>query len=162
VITSLDGKRIEGSSDLQVAVQEKQPDTKVNLQVLRDGKQMNVAVTLQSMEGRNETADNSSANHGKARWGVGLSDMTPDLREQLQVPSDVKGAVVGQVQPGSPADNAGLAAGDVIVGVNRHPVESAAEAKKALTSVPQGQDALVLVWSRGGNTFRVLHSTEAS
>jgi serine protease Do len=162
VITSLDGKRIEGSSDLQVAVQEKQPDTKVNLQVLRDGKQMNVPVTLQSMEGRNETADNSSANHGKARWGVGLSDMTPDLREQLQVPSDVKGAVVGQVQPGSPADNAGLAAGDVIVGVNRHPVESAAEAKKALTSVPQGQDALVLVWSRGGNTFRVLHSTEAS
>jgi serine protease Do len=70
--------------------------------------------------------------------------------------------VVGQVQPGSPADNAGLSRGDVIVEVNRKPVQSAADAKKALTSVGSGQDALVLVWSKGGSTFRVLRAPEAS
>jgi len=39
-------------------------------------------------------------------------------------------------------------------------VHDAAEVKNALGSVPKGQDALVLVWSNGGNTFRVLHPTE--
>ena len=61
------------------------------------------------------------------------------------------------VQPGSPADNAGLQRGDVIMEVNRHPVKSAADVAQALSGVPNGQDALVLVWSNGGSTFRVLH-----
>ena len=65
------------------------------------------------------------------------------------------------MQPGSPADNAGLQSGDVIVEVDRKPVQSAADVQKALASVTKGQDALVLVWSNGGNTFRVLHSAEA-
>jgi len=163
VIRSMDGKRVDDAGQLQVAIQEKQPEMKVNLEVLRDGKQMNVPVTLEAMNRRDrDSVSASNEEHGKARWGIGLNDMTPDLREELQVPSDVKGAVVGQVQPGSPADNAGLSQGDVIVSVNRHPVESATEAKNALTSITKGQDALILVWSHGGNTFRVLHATEAS
>jgi serine protease Do len=84
--------------------------------------------------------------------------MTPELREQLQASADLHGAVVEQVQPGSAADNAGLQRGDVIVEVNRHPVQSAADVQKALSAVPKGQDALVLVWSNGGSTFRVLHA----
>jgi len=70
--------------------------------------------------------------------------------------------VVQQVQPGSPADNAGIQQGDVILEVNRHKVQSASEVKEALSTVPKGQDALVLVWSNGGNTFRVLHSGEGA
>jgi serine protease Do len=163
VIRSLDGKQVDDAGQLQVAVQEKQPDTKIDLEVLRDGKHMSVPVTVQAMNDRGGAAT-ASANdaHGKARWGIGLSDMTPELREQLQVPGDVKGAVVGRVQPGSPADNAGLSTGDVIVEVNRQQVQSAADARNALTRVSKGQDALVLVWSQGGNTFRVLHAPEAS
>ncbi len=65
-----------------------------------------------------------------------------------------------QVQPGSSADDAGLQRGDVIVQVNRKDVQSAAEVRQALESVPKGQDALLLVWSNGGSTFRVLHAPE--
>ena len=54
-----------------------------------------------------------------------------------------------------------MESGDVIVEVDRKPMQSAADVQKALGSVPKGQDALVLVWSNGGNTFRVLHSAEA-
>ena len=72
------------------------------------------------------------------------------------------GAVVANVQPGSPADNAGLERGDVILEVNRHKVQNASDVQKALRNVPAGQDALVLVWSNGGNTFRVLHSGEGA
>jgi serine protease Do len=99
----------------------------------------------------------ASSENGKPRWGLGLSDMSPDVREELQAPKDVTGALVGSVQPGSPADNAGLQRGDVILEVNRKPVKSAADATQDLKSIPAGQDALVLVWSQGGNTFRVLH-----
>jgi serine protease Do len=70
--------------------------------------------------------------------------------------------VIEQVQPGSPADNAGLQQGDIILEVNRHKVQSASEVQRALSNVSKGEDALVLVWSNGGNSFRVLHSGEGA
>jgi serine protease Do len=48
----------------------------------------------------------------------------------------------------------------VIIEVNRHSQQSADEVSKALSNIPKGQDALVLVWSNGGNTFRVLHPAQ--
>jgi serine protease Do len=48
----------------------------------------------------------------------------------------------------------------VIVEVNRQPVQNAADVQKALSSVAQGADAMVLVWSNGGSSFRVLHPAE--
>jgi serine protease Do len=162
VITQLDGREVSDAGALQVEVGQKSPGTTIHLQVMRDGKSVEIPVTLEAMGSRDkavkETAD---IEHGKPRWGVGLVDITPEMREQLQAPRDLHGAVVRQVQPGSPADNAGLQAGDVIVEVDRKPVQSAADVQKALASVTRGQDVLVLVWSNGGNTFRVLHSAEA-
>jgi serine protease Do len=70
--------------------------------------------------------------------------------------------LIEQVQPGSIADNAGLQRGDVIVQVNRHDVGSAADVQKALSDVPKGQDALLLVWSNGGSSFRVLHAGDGA
>ena len=163
VITQLDGHEVSDAGALQVDVGQKSPGTTIHLQVIRDGKTVAVPVTLEAMGSRDRSGKEAAeAGHGKPRWGVGLADITPEVREQLQAPRDLHGAVIQQVQPGSPADNAGLQSGDVIVEVDRKPVQSAADVQKALSSVPKGQDALVLVWSNGGNTFRVLHSAEAS
>jgi serine protease Do len=159
VITELNGQKVADASELQIEVGQKQPGTTIKLDVLRDGKNVNETITLEEMGSRDhdgkESGDNS---HGKPRWGLGLTDMTPELRQQLQASGEVHGAVVEQVQPGSAADNAGLQRGDVIVEVNRHPVQNANDVQKALSAVPKGQDALVLVWSSGGSTFRVLHA----
>jgi len=106
-------------------------------------------------------ADESKARRG-LRWGIGLENLTPDLRDQLQAPHELHGAVIEQVQPGSPADNAGLQQGDIILEVNRHKVQNASDVQQALSNVEKGQDALLLVWSNGGNTFRVLHAPEGS
>jgi serine protease Do len=46
--------------------------------------------------------------------------------------------------------------------VDRHDVQSASDVQQALTKTAKGQDALLLVWSNGGNTFRVLHAPEGS
>ena len=160
VIAEVDGKKINDAGELQVTVGERQPDSTISLNVLRDGKQMTVPVTLGNMEHADEKAENGSAEQGKPRWGLGLQDLSPDLRQQLQAPADVHGAVITDVQPGSAADNAGLQRGDIILEVNRHKVDSAAAVKGALSSVPNGQEVMLLVWSNGGNTFRVLHPTQ--
>ncbi|MGA7908492.1 MAG: Do family serine endopeptidase, partial [Candidatus Sulfotelmatobacter sp.] len=158
VITAIDGQKVSDAGELQVTVGQKQPGTKITLEVLRDGKKMSVPVTLEELDNHAGEKSGASEGQGKMRWGIGLGELTPDLRDQLQAPHDLHGVVVENVQPGSSADNAGLQQDDVILEVNRHKVQSVAEAKDALSNIPKGQDALLLVWSNGGNTFRVMHS----
>jgi serine protease Do len=159
VITKLNGQSVTDAGELQMEVGQKRPGETIQLEVMREGKTTSVPVTLEAM-GATSGGATVAGDHEKGRWGLGLADLSPDMRDQLQIPSNVHGAVVEDVQPGSPADNAGLQRGDVIVEVNRHSEQSAADVAKALSDVPKGQDALVLVWSSGGNTFRVLHATQ--
>lgn len=159
VITELDGKAITDAGELQMLVGQKQPGDTIHLEVMRDDKPVNVAVTLEELGGKNGSGT-ASSEHGKGRWGLNLGDLTPEERDQLQASSSVRGALVNDVVPGSPADNAGIGRGDVIMEVDRKPVKSASDVAQALSSIPKGQDALVLVWSNGGSTFRVLHTAE--
>jgi serine protease Do len=160
VITELNGEPINDAGQLQVEVGQKEPGTTIHLKVMRDGNGVNIPVTLQAMGGREGAREVGSAENGKPRWGLGLADLTPEVRQEMQLGSNVHGAVVERVVPGSSADDAGLQRGDVITEVNRHPVQTASDVQKELASVPKGQDALVLVQSNGGSTFRVLHPTQ--
>lgn len=159
VITEVNGQKVSDSGQLQVMIGEQRPGTKVDLRLIRDGKEITVPVTLQQV---NETkmASNSGGEHGKARWGIGLDNLTPEVREQLQIPQDVHGAVITNVEPGSAADNAGLSQGIVIEEVNRHPVQSVQDVQRELSNIPKGQDVMLLIWNNGGSTFAVLHSPE--
>jgi serine protease Do len=159
VITELDGKQVTDAGQLQMLVGQKKPGETIHLQVMRDSKPTAVAVTLEALGG-DKGAEIAGREHGKGRWGLSLADLTPDSRNEVQVQPSVHGALIEDVKPGSPADNAGLQRGDVIMEVNRHPVKTAAEVAQALSGVPNGQDALVLVWSQGGSTFRVLHPSQ--
>ncbi len=159
VITELDGKPVTNAGQLQMIVGQKRPGETIHLQIVRDSKPMSVVVKLEALGGDKGT-EIAGSEHGKGRWGLSLADLTPDVRNELQAQASVHGAIVEDVQPGSPADNAGLQRGDVIMEVNRHSVKSASEVAQALSGVPSGQDALVLVWSNGGSTFRVLHPSQ--
>ncbi len=162
VVKELNGKKVTDAGQLQMEVGEMTPGTQIALQIMRDGKSISVPVTLESMDssdGETKVADN---NNGKPRWGLGIGDVTPEVREQLRAPDDLHGAVIERVQPGSPSDDAGLQPGQVILGVNRHQTPSASDVQKALASVPKGQDALVLIWANGGSTFRVLHASNGA
>jgi serine protease Do len=169
VITELDGKPVTDAGQLQMTVGQKRPGETIHLLVMRDSKPTSVAVKLEALDGGRGT-ETAGGEHGKGRWGLSLGDLTQDVRNELQeqgqergrgqAQGPVHGAVVEDVQPGSPADNAGLQRGDVIMEVNRHSVKSASEVAQALSGVASGQDALVLVWSNGGSTFRVLHPSQ--
>src|SRR4029077_2028837 len=105
VITQVDGHEVSDAGQLQVEVGEKDPGTTVHLQVMRDGKSLAVRVALEVMGSRDRSGrESADAGQGKPRWGIGLADLSPEMRQQLQVPSDLHGAVIQRVLPGSPAD----------------------------------------------------------
>ncbi len=163
VLRELNGNKIVNGGALQVAVSQIAPGKSIALGILRDGKPQTIDVTVGEYHGANEVADNSgsdSKQHG--RLGLAVDNLTPDLRSQLGIPQQVNGAAVQSVRPASPADEAGLAPGDVILEVNRHPVQTAENFANEVHSVPAGKDILLLVWSKGGATYRVLHPDHAT
>jgi serine protease Do len=74
----------------------------------------------------------------------------------------VKGVAVESVRPASPAEDAGLQPGDVILEVNRKPVESAQQFVSDVHAASADKDLLLLVWSNGNSTYRVIHPENAN
>jgi serine protease Do len=142
VIVAVDGQPVDGSKAVQRTVLTKKIGQKVDVQVWRDGKEVKLAATT------SELPDDANAKGGpqggrdkespKAKLGIGLQTLTPDLAERLGVGRGVKGAVIASVREGSPAQEAGLREGDVIVEVDRRAVTSADDAVKALRAERTG------------------------
>ena len=162
VLRDLNGKKIVNGSALQVAVSQMSPGNSINLGILRDGKPETLKVTVGEFHKDTEEASNNSPDQQHGKLGLAVANLTPDLRSQFNIPAQVKGAAIESVRPASPADDAGLAPGDVVLEVNRHPVESADNFVNQVHSVPNGKDILLLVWSRGGTTFRVVHPDQST
>jgi serine protease Do len=84
-----------------------------------------------------------------------VSDIDGRARSQLDLPQNIKGAVITDVTQDSAAYEAGLRPGDVIVEINRKPVSNADQAVK-LTENVKDKTVLVKVWSKGGSRFVVV------
>ena len=79
---------------------------------------------------------------------MALSGITPNLRQQLELPESARGAVLTEVKPGSPAEQAGLQQNDIILGVGDHAVANPREARAAIEAARHGGQSVAL---------RVLH-----
>ncbi len=128
---------------------------------MRDGKNITTPVTLEAMGSRdksgNETSDaGRESPAGESGWATLLPMCVSNCRRRTIFTARWSSGYNRAV----PRTTPGLQQGDVILEVDRKPVQMPPRSKNALGSVPKGQDALVLVWSNGGNTFRVLHPTE--
>jgi serine protease Do len=163
VLRELNGNKIANGSALQVAVSQIRPGNTIELGILRDGKPEQIKVTVGQYHGGAEVGQNTgSEKQQRGKIGVSVGNLSPDLRNQLNIPATVKGAAIQSVRPGSPADDAGLSPGDVILEVNRKPVEDADALASQLHSTPDGKDILLLVWSHGGASYRVVHADQNS
>jgi serine protease Do len=153
VIVEFNGQPVQDASQLKLRVAEAGPGNAVPVVVMRNGEKKTVSVTLREEPNQGIASANQQNNENGTRkdalHGVSVSNLNADARSELNIPADVQGALVTQVDPLSASYEAGLRTGNVIVGINQQPVKDAQEAVND-TAKAVGSETLVKVWSRNG------------
>jgi serine protease Do len=161
VIRTVNGKKIADATALQVAVSEIAPGTPISLGILRDGSPMTLKATVGQYHAQGQEAENSGPKSSQhVKLGISVDNLTPDVRQQINAPASVHGVVIENVSSGSPAALAGLQTGDVIMEVDRHPVDNVDSFMNQIQSIPAGQNVLLLVWSKQGTIYLVVQPNQ--
>ena len=162
VIIAYNGKPIRNRDELVAMVTATKPGTTVPVRVVRDRQERTISVTVDELDLEAESSAQQSDNRGgnnnapeetTSGFGLTLGNITPDVQQRLRLDRGTRGAVVTDVEPGSPAARVGLAPGDIIVRVGRETVETAADASRELGRVPSGGTAFLRVLRNGQETF---------
>ena len=166
VVVQFNGKKVTDSRHLRLMVSQAAPGTKVELKVLRDGEEKSFHVKLGELPSEGlAKADGRPGGMRRSRGadaldGVTVDDLGARTREQFNIPSGVRGAVVTEVDGSSAAAAAGLRPGDVILEINRQRITSADEAVKRSEEV-KGNQVLLRIWSGGGSRYLVVEAGPA-
>jgi serine protease Do len=155
VVTAVGSTTVTNSKDLQRLVLDSRIGQTLHLLVWRKGQQRTLGITTGEMPDDAAAARRGGpgGDAGAPSWGLELRNLTPDLQQRYGLRARV-GALVAQVTPGSPAEEAGLAAGDVIIEVDRRQVRNAAEVSQALRA--PGAPAHLLRVQRGDAAIFVM------
>ena len=151
VIVSFDGTEIKDSSDLPAIVARTRPNKQVSVKILRDKKDMTIPVTISELKEEEVIASAKE----KGELGLTVQKLTPEMAESMQL-GRASGLIITAVESGSPADEAGLQQGDLIVEVDRKPVKEIADFRKAVEGAKKGQRILFLVRREGNSLFVAL------
>jgi serine protease Do len=162
VILEFNGKKVTDSRHLKLEVARVQPGETVPVKILRDGASKTLRVTVKEMPGTEQQAKNNTPRSDDTGTlnGVAVGDLDRQARQQFDLPNNVNGVVITEVDPSSPAAEAGLKAGDVIQEINRKPVKSADEAVR-LTENTKDKVTLLRVWRNGNSHFLVVDENKA-
>ncbi|HVM97070.1 MAG TPA: DegQ family serine endoprotease [Candidatus Acidoferrales bacterium] len=156
VIVAVNGSAIEESRQLGVRLAETPIGKSAELTVLRNGKELALAVTVGEQPG---TQARNKPSLRRGGWGLSVADLTADLMRRFDIPRGVRGAMISEVVPGGAAEAAGLQPGDVIRQVNRQPVTSARSCQQAFE---RAGDKLLLLIQRGESSgYLVVERPEA-
>ncbi len=163
VITAVNGKKISEARELRLMIGSMAPGTKVQIEANREGETKTFHVELGEMppgvaEEGAEASPEESAQPEKATvfGGVAVADITDEIRNALNLSKDVKGAVIAEIDPESPAAKAGLREGDVIQEVNKQPVKNAKDLVAISKRLKPNEKILIRVWSQGRSGFVAL------
>ncbi|HEV8342291.1 MAG TPA: DegQ family serine endoprotease [Candidatus Binatia bacterium] len=146
VIIEFDGKEIKDSNELPIIVARTAVNKKARLKVLRDKKEVTLAVAVGELKEEEVVASTEE----KGELGLAVQRVTPEMAESLGL-ERAEGVVITAITQGGPADEAGLRRGDVILEIDRKPVRNLADYKKAIGE-RKGKGILFLV-RRGDNTL---------
>ena len=153
VIVEFDGKEIKDVNQFRMLAAEAVPGDKVDIVLVRDGKKKTVKLVIG--ERPTETAQNSIEQDAEdispLFLGVGLQSLQDEYREALELPADIDGIIVTDVQRGTPAASAGLRRGDVIVEVDKKQIENLDDFRNVMDDYDE--DKVMVVIYRGGGYF---------
>jgi serine protease Do len=162
VVVAVNDKKVEGPRELQLLVAAIAPGTKVDVKLIRDGKEKTVNVLLGERPTRNVAANDQP--EGKAEPdvldGVTVGDINAETRKQFELPDNSKGVVITEIDPDSPSAEAGLKVGDVIHEINREPITSAKDAVDLSEKLKQDKKVLLRVSTKGSTRYVVVESKD--
>jgi Do/DeqQ family serine protease len=153
LVVGLNGKEVADSRSLRNMVTENPPGAKVELQIVRDGKKQTVSVTLGENAGGG-MAGNTPA-YDNALKGVTVQELSADVRNSLNVPDDVNGVVVTNVEPDAPGHTV-FQQNDVIQEVDRAPIRSVRDYERAVSKIKKNDVVLLLIYRDGGSMYITL------
>jgi serine protease Do len=162
VITALNGKKTDDPRELRMALGAMAPGTRVKLEVTREAGKKTFEVALAELEDRRPAsamdADQERAARTSKAFGghVVIADMDDGVRQAINAPKELQGAVIVDLDPNSTMRQAGLREGDVIREVNKHPIKNAQELATLSQSLKENERVLLQVWSEGKSGYVAL------
>ncbi|MGH7740281.1 MAG: DegQ family serine endoprotease [bacterium] len=167
IILALDEKIVDSSSDLVTKLYTYAPGQVAHLSVLRNGSQIKVAVTLETLSDKTGPGNSLNQNSGNSNdnldadknLGLSYQNQTPDIQQQLPAGAP-KGPVVTQVEQGSPAASSGLQPGDVVLKVGNLKVTSAHELSEILKKSDLKDGVRLFVWRNGYTLYTFLQNED--
>lgn len=149
LIIELDGKSVVDSTSLRNRVSSMAPGTKIELKIIRDGKQQSLNATLGELKDKTTVAKTQSKSSLK---GVSVQELTTALRERLAIPEDLNGVLVTGVGQDGPAMGL-LQPNDVIQEVNRKEIKTMQDFDQAVAKLGEKDSILLLVYRQGGSIY---------
>ena len=153
IIKSFNGHTVQDFNTLRNRVAEMAPGTSASVGIIRDGAERTLNVKLDEAEGSKSARNNdATSNDDKAALGVAVTPLTPERAARAGLPKGTRGVLVEQVNPDGRAADAGIQPGDVIVEVNRQPVQTVDELRSAVRRA-NDRPTLLLVNREGQDLF---------
>jgi serine protease Do len=153
-ITTVDGKKVTKGTELVADIASRKPGSKVELGFVRNGKQQTTNVTIADRAKlfaarlNEDDSGNDESTPKQNKFGVTVRKLTPEMADRLDIPAG-KGVIVQDVKGGSFAEDVGVGRGDVILEVNKQPVNSEEDFARIESNLKSGQDVVFLVRPRG-------------
>jgi len=149
LIIELDAKKVHDSTSLRNMISATAPGTSITLKIIRDGKEQAVVVKLGEYK---EKKIVKKAEYNNVLKGVTVQELTPTLRDKLNLPEDINGVAVTDISSDSPAQDL-LQTSDVIQEVNRTPIQSAQEYEQVVFQIGDKEAVLLLIYRGGGSIY---------
>jgi serine protease Do len=167
IIEEVGGRKVTRGDDLIRDISTREPGSAVRLRVIRDGREQSVRVELAErqsaeQEGAPEERRSSPAGSLKgqtpaASVGLTVRELDRKLRRHLGVPAEISGVAVVRVDPFSPADDAGIERGAVVLEINRQRVRSVGDYLRAAAAARPGEALTFYLYGPGSlRTLRTI------
>jgi serine protease Do len=163
VVTTVDGKKVEGPSELRMTVSAMPPGRKVEVKYIRSGQEKSAQIELGEMPGTavaSTQPDKPASNDPDVLDGVTVDNITPEAIKKFNIPENSKGVVVTEIEQDSPCYEAGLRVGDVIHEIEQTPVKNADDAVTLSEKVKKEKQVLLRVSTRGASRFVIVKEGE--
>src|SRR5688572_28999126 len=162
VIVAIDGKPIDSNDALIQLIAARQPGSSATVQVVRDGRSLNVPVKLAERPLRERQLprdETQPSNNSGPALGLSVREIDPEFAQRFNLPKGLEGVIVSRVDAMSPAFDADIERGHVLLEINRQPVRSIEDYRR-LTARARSGEVLALYLYKPEITRRELHTVK--